>query len=269
MPSSAEDAPKPTGSNAPVQPARYADLAGKVVLVTGGTGGIGAPLCRALAAQGAQVAVASRHAAAAAGLAAQLGAPALGIAADCTADGQVEAMRDRLVSELGPPDAVVCLAGGALIGAVPTHLITARQWDEVIDGNLTATFLTVRGFLPLMIARGHGVIVTAASAAARIPSATTSAPYAVAKAGVVALTRHVAGEVAPYGVRVNCVSPSVIETEKNAPVGALREELTRQHPLGRLGASQDVVSAVLFLLSEASSWITGVTLDVAGGRVTV
>lgn len=259
----------PPDRNAPVQAARYADLAGKVVLVTGGTGGIGAPLCRALAAQGAQVAVASRHAAAAAALAAQLGATALGIAADCTVGDEVEAMRDRLVSELGPPDSVVCLAGGALIGAVPTHLLTPRQWDEVIVGNLTATFLTVRGFLPLMIARGRGVIVTAASAAARIPSTTASAPYAVAKAGVAALTRHVACEVAPYGVRVNCVSPSVIVTETNAPAGARREELTRQHPLGRLGASQDVVSAVLFLLSEASGWITGVTLDVAGGRVTV
>lgn len=269
MPSSAEDAGTPTGRTAPVQPVRYADLAGKVVLVTGGTGGIGAPLCRTLAAQGARVAVAGRDAAAATGLAAQLGPTALGIAADCTVAGQVEAMRERVVSELGPPDAVVCLAGGALIGAVPTHLITARQWDEVIDGNLTATFLTVRGFLPLMITRGRGVVVTAASAAARIPTATTSAPYAVAKAGVVALTRHVAHEVAPYGVRVNCVSPSVIVTEKNVPAGARREELTRQHPLGRLGASQDVVSAVLFLLSEASAWITGITLDVAGGRVTV
>ena len=114
MPSSAEDAGTPTGRTAPVQPVRYADLAGKVVLVTGGTGGIGAPLCRTLAAQGARVAVAGRDAAAATGLAAQLGPTALGIAADCTVAGQVAAMRERVVSELGPPDAVVCLAGGAL-----------------------------------------------------------------------------------------------------------------------------------------------------------
>jgi 3-oxoacyl-[acyl-carrier protein] reductase len=110
-------------------------------------------------------------------------------------------------------------------------------------------------------------VVTVASAAARIPSATSTAPYAAAKAGVIALTRQLALEVAPNGIRVNCVSPSVIVTRTNAPAGERLEYLTRQHPLGRLGTPQDVTSAVLFLLSAASGWITGVTLDVAGGRV--
>jgi 3-oxoacyl-[acyl-carrier protein] reductase len=246
--------------------ADYPDLAGKVVLVTGGTGGIGAPLCRALAAQGTRVGVVGRHRAAALGLARELGEPALAITADCTVPSQVEAMRDELVSKAGPPDAVVCLAGGAIIEAAPAHLVTPRQWEAVIAGNLTATFLTIRSMLPLMIERQRGTVVTVASAAARIPSAMTTAPYAAAKAGVIALTRQVARETAPDGIRVNCVSPSVIVTGTNAPAGERLEQLTHQHPLGRLGTPADVTSAVLFLLSSASGWITGVTLDVAGGR---
>ena len=266
--SSPDAASTPAGQRPPAAGARYPDLAGKVVLVTGGAGGIGEPLCRTLAAQGARVAVVSRSEAAAVGVASELGPTALAVAADCTLPDQVAAMCQRVASELGPPDGVVCLAGGALVGAAPTHLITPDQWDEVLSSNLSATFLTIRGVLPLMIARRRGAIVTAASAAARVPTAATAA-YAVAKAGVIALTRHVALEAARYGIRVNCVSPSVIVTRTNEPAAELREALTGQHPLGRLGEASDVASAVLFLLSEASEWITGVTLDVAGGRVTV
>jgi 3-oxoacyl-[acyl-carrier protein] reductase len=247
--------------------ASYPDLAGKVVLVTGGTGGIGGPLCRALATQGARVAVAGRRAAAARALASELGPAVLAITADCTVPEQVQDMRDELVRTLGPPDAVVCLAGGAVINARPAHLVTPQQWEAVLGSNLTGTFLTIRGLLPLMLERGRGTVVTVASAAARIPSATSTVPYAAAKAGVIGLTRQLAREVAPSGIRVNCVSPSVVVTPANTPSGERLDYLTGQHPLGRLGTPHDVTSAVLFLLSAASGWITGVTLDVAGGRV--
>jgi 3-oxoacyl-[acyl-carrier protein] reductase len=119
-----------------------------------------------------------------------------------------------------------------------------------------------------MIAARRGAIVTVASAAGRIATGAT-APYAVAKAGIVTLTQHLAREVAGHGVRVNCVSPSVVLTDRNRPDGAERDALIAQHPLGRLGNSQDVVAATLFLLSGASGWMTGITIDVAGGRVTV
>jgi 3-oxoacyl-[acyl-carrier protein] reductase len=265
VPSSAD----PTEARQQVMPSPipcYPDLAGMVVLVTGGAGGLGAPLCRALVAQGARVGVVGRHPAAVFRLSSELGPAALAITADCTVPSQVEAMRAELVTGLGPPDAVVCLAGGAVIEAAPTHLLTPKQWDAVISNNLTGTFLTIASMLPLMLERGRGTIVTVASAAARIPTAMSSAPYAASKAGVIALTKQVAREVAPHGIRVNCVSPSVIATETNVPVGERLEHLTRLHPLGRLGAPEDVTSAVLFLLSAASGWITGVALDVAGGR---
>lgn len=250
--------------DAPV--ASYPDLAGKVILVTGATGGIGAPLCRALAGQGARVAVVGRHRAAVTGLAGELGATALPVTADCTVPDQVESMRDELVRALGPPDGVVCLAGGAVIAAAPAHLITPPQWDAVLAANLTGTFLTIRTLLPLMLERREGSIVTTASAAARVPAGTSTAAYAAAKAGVIALTRQISREAAPAGVRVNCVSPSVVVTRTNAPAGERLDRLTRLHPLGRLGRPADVTAAVLFLLSAVSGWITGVTLDVAGGR---
>lgn len=249
----------------------YPDLAGQVVVVTGGTGGLGAPLCRALAAQGARVAVGGRDPAAAAEIAAELtstGAAAVAAPADAASEEQLAAMSEHVTATLGPPDAVACFAGGAVIGPAPTYLITPSQWASVIDANLTTTFLTVRALLPAMIAARRGAIVTVASAAGRIATGAT-APYAVAKAGIVTLTQHLAREVAGHGVRVNCVSPSVVLTDRNRPDGAERDALIAQHPLGRLGNSQDVVAATLFLLSGASGWMTGITIDVAGGRVTV
>lgn len=137
-----------------------------------------------------------------------------------------------------------------------------------MDANLTATFLTVRSFLPGMIARGRGAIVTMASTAGR-QAGGASASYAAAKAGVIMFTRHIAAEVGKHGVRVNCLAPSAIRSEQM--LGSMPEEQQREmaalFPLGRLGTPEDVALAALFLASESASWLTGVTLDVTGGRV--
>ncbi len=108
-----------------------------------------------------------------------------------------------------------------------------------------------------------------ASSAGREPTPSAPLPYAAAKAGIVALTRQLASELAPRGIRVNCVSPSTILSERTArhiPEDKL-QQLSALHPLGRLGTPEDVALAALFLLSESAAWITGVTLDVAGGKV--
>ena len=123
-----------------------------------------------------------------------------------------------------------------------------------------------------MVERGRGSIVTMASSAARVTSGKPiGAPtgYAVAKAGVVRLTQEVAKEVAPRGVRVNCVAPSTILTErlKTMIPDERKAQMTAMHPLGRLGTPEDVACAALFLASDVSSWITGITLDVAGGQI--
>jgi 3-oxoacyl-[acyl-carrier protein] reductase len=122
-----------------------------------------------------------------------------------------------------------------------------------------------------MIERRGGSIITMASTAGRLPgtpSAGASAAYHAAKAGVLMLTRRVANEVAQYAVRVNCLSPAAILTDRliRAPE-AVRQQVAAFHPLQRIGLPEDVALAALFLASDASSWITGVTLDVAGGMV--
>jgi 3-oxoacyl-[acyl-carrier protein] reductase len=125
----------------------------------------------------------------------------------------------------------------------------------------------MKGFLPGMIERGRGVIITMSSLAARIPTP-ASAAYAAAKAGIVMLSHHVANEVGQYGIRVNCVSPSTILTEQvQKYLTEERErEWTAQHPLGRLGTPEDVALTTLFLASESAAWLTGLTVDIAGGR---
>ncbi|MDB4949862.1 MAG: short-chain dehydrogenase/reductase [Gemmatimonadetes bacterium] len=250
----------------------FPDLAGRVAVVTGGSRGIGAGTCRALAANGAKVAVVARGAPAVEALAADIrahGGVAIGVAADCADVDAVEAMRARVEAELGPADVLMAFAGGSG-EPVPTLELTEAQWRAVLDANLTSTFLTVQSFLRGMVERGRGSVVTMASAAARLP-AQSSMPYAAAKAGIIQLTRHLANEMGPRGVRLNCVSPSAIMTEKmdERMPPAVREPLAASFPLRRIGRVDDVAHAALFLASDASSWITGVTLDVAGGKVMI
>jgi 3-oxoacyl-[acyl-carrier protein] reductase len=248
----------------------YPDLAGKVAVITGGSGGIGATTCELLAANGAKVAVNGRDEtkidAVVGGIQAD-GGQAIGVAADVTDFGAIERMRER-VEELGPYEvlAVFAASGGPPPG--PTARITEEEWRSAIDGNLTSTFLTLKSFLPGMIERGRGSIVTMASSAGCVPTQAPTA-YSAAKAGVVMLSRQVAGEVAEHGVRVNCLAPHTVLVERTRRF--IPEERQRQMaaaiPLGRLGTPEDVALATLFLASESSSWITGITLDVAGGEV--
>jgi 3-oxoacyl-[acyl-carrier protein] reductase len=153
---------------------------------------------------------------------------------------------------------------------VATAEETAAHWREVIESDLTSTFLTVSAFLPAMIERQGGSIVTMSSAAAR-QAARSSAGYAAAKAGVIAFTRHLANEIGPEGIRVNCIAPSATENERMRAwtTEEQRAQLASSFPLRRIGQPEDVAAAALFLASGASSWITGVTLDVAGGKIMV
>jgi 3-oxoacyl-[acyl-carrier protein] reductase len=249
----------------------YPDLAGKVAVVTGGSRGIGAATCRLLAGQGSRVVVNGRDPAAIEKLVAEItgcGGRAIGAVADCRDFAAIERMRERTERELGPADILVAYAGG--FGSyTPAHLIEEEEWRAVIDSNLTATFLTVKSFLPGMIERRTGSIVTMASNAARVLDILTTASYAASKAGIVMFSRHVAKEVGEHGVRVNCVAPATVLSERVHRI--MSEERQREvaalAPLGRLGSPEDVGLATLFLASDSSSWLTGVTLDIAGGRI--
>jgi 3-oxoacyl-[acyl-carrier protein] reductase len=249
----------------------YPDLNGRVVLITGGSRGIGAQTARAFTAQGAKVAVVGRDRAAldsvVAGIAGE-GGTATAVVADVTDSAALEEARRRTEDELGPVDVLAAFAGGQGF-PVPTAELTEERWRQVIDSDLTSAFLTIRTFLPGMIERRRGAVLTMSSAAGRQPGQANLA-YGVANAGLVMLTRHLAAEVGPHGIRVNAIAPSTIATEKvlaNMPP-QMQAKVAATHPLRRMGTTEDVAQTALFLASDAASWLTGVTIDVAGGRIT-
>ncbi|SDY26530.1 SDR family NAD(P)-dependent oxidoreductase [Lysobacter enzymogenes] len=249
----------------------FADLRGKTALVTGGSRGLGAATALALARSGVRVAVNGRDRtalAASVGALREGGGEAEAFVADCSELSQVEALRDAVLARFGAPDFVLAFAGGGSGRPMPVHEIDERDWRSSLDHNLTATFLVAKCFLPGMLARGSGALLTMASAGARVVAG-APAGYAAAKAGVIALTRQLAHELGPRGLRANCLSPSAVLTERTRDhLSQERQtQMLRAFPLGRLGEPADVAAASLFLLSDASAWITGQVLDVAGGRV--
>ncbi len=249
----------------------YPDLAGKVAFVTGGSSGIGATTARVLAANGVRVGVSGRNVGAIDRVVSAIreaGGEAIASPADCTKADALAQARELVTRDLGPVEILVAFAGS---GGEPTPFLqlTEERWRTVVDDNLTATFLTIKAFAPGMIERQRGAIVTMASSAGRLPGL-ASPPYAAAKAGIVMLTGHLAKELGPQGVRVNCVAPSAVMNDRLArvPPDKLRE-IAAGFPLGRIGEPQDVAQATLYLVSESSSWVTGVTLDISGGRIIV
>jgi len=247
-------------------------LEDKVALVTGSSRGIGAAIAEEFARRGAKAVVHGRDAAALAAVTArieQAGGRAVRVTADVTKYAEIEEMRHRIEQELGPVDVLVANAGGNPVRPGPVEQVSEEGWHATVDANLTATFLTIKSFLPGMKERGAGSIITMSSAAARRPTAASPVPYAAAKAGIQVLTQAMALQAGPSGVRVNCIAPETILTERNQGQipAAVQEELVGLHPIRRLGTPGDVARAACYLASDEAAWITGVILDVAGGSV--
>lgn len=247
-------------------------LTNRVALVTGSSRGIGAAIAKQFAQAGAKVAVHGRDVAALAVVRAEIeaaGGQAIQVMADVTSFAEIEAMRQQVEQQLGPIDVLVANAGGSFSKPGPLEELSEKDWHATLDGNLTATFLTIKSVLPSMKQRKAGTIITISSSAGRIPHAQAPIPYSAAKAGIQILTQVAAAQAGPYGIRVNCIAPETILTERNQQRIPQEQKQTflELHPLKRLGTPEDVARAALYLASDDAAWITGVIFDVAGGAI--
>jgi 3-oxoacyl-[acyl-carrier protein] reductase len=246
----------------------------KVALVTGSSRGIGAAIAARFAQEGAKVALHGRDVAALSDVRAEIkwaGGHTCQVIADLTLFCEIEDMRRHVERELGPIDILVANAGGNTTKPGPVEETSEQEWRAALDGNLTATFLTVKSILPGMKERRAGTIITMSSAAARRPHPASPVAYAAAKAGIEIFTQDLAAQVGPYGIRANCIAPETILTERNKEriPQAQQEALRELHPIRRLGTPDDVALAALYLASDDASWVAGVIFDVAGGAVMV
>jgi 3-oxoacyl-[acyl-carrier protein] reductase len=246
-------------------------LAGRVVLVTGASRGIGAEVAVKAAAEGAAVAVHYHRGADGAARTAErvraLGGEVEAFRADLRNGTEAEALVGRTIERFGRIDGLVNNAGRTQVG--PFLEIDPADWEDVLRTDLSAAFHTCRAALPSMVERGSGTIVNIASRLGQIGIAETAA-YSAAKAGLIGLTRALAREFGPRGIRVNAVAPGVTITEMTTDLVDSEEGRRRlkDMPLGRFGRADEVAEAVLFLLSDASSLFLGQTLNPnAGGHM--
>jgi len=245
-------------------------LDGQLALITGGGSGIGLACARALAADGADVALAARDvdrlAAAADGLRAEFpDSTVVTVACDVTDEGSVEAAC-AAAAAVGPLRIVVANAGTGSAG--PFHMTSLDDWNMVLGTNLTGAFLTMKHAVPHLAANGGGSIVAMSSIAA-VATHRYMAPYNVSKAGLEMLVREVADELGSMGIRANAVRPSLVPTDISAGLTAVPEivdDYLEQMPLHRLGTTDDIASVVRFLAGPESSWITGVCISADGGH---
>jgi NAD(P)-dependent dehydrogenase (short-subunit alcohol dehydrogenase family) len=245
-------------------------LEGKIAIVTGAASarGIGRATAQAFAANGAKVAILDLDLHAARDAAEQLGAGHLGLAANVADEAQVRDAVAEVLAFFGRIDVLVNNAG--ITQPVKTLEITGKDYDRILDVNLRGTLLMSQAVIPAMRAQRSGSIICMSSVSAQRGGGIFGGPhYSAAKAGVLGLGKAMARELGPDNVRVNAITPGLIHTDITG--GLMQDE--RRHaiiegiPLGRLGEARDVANAALFLASDLSSYLTGITLDVNGGML--
>lgn len=246
----------------------------KVTIVTGGASGIGRATVLALSQEGMQVVISDINGEAAKNLESSLthkGMRALAVEADIANYRQVKEMTEKTLSTFGRIDILVNNAGISPKHQGRKHKLwemSIEEWQRVIDVDLTGCFLCCHEIVPHMILNRWGRIINISSVAARTGTRVAGSHYTAAKAGILGLTRALASELGPYGITVNAVAPGRIATPMQRDIPPeVHLELNNRTPLGRLGTVEEIAGVIMFLISEAASFITGATIDVNGGLV--
>ncbi len=246
------------------------DLRGKVALIPGGSRGIGAQIARDLAVQGADIVIASRNKQGGEELAheiTQIGRKAISLACDVSNLDQISSLFETTIQEFGQIDILINSAGTNV--TKPALEVTEKEWDHILDVNLKGLFFCCQEAAKVMIPRKQGKIINISSVGG-VKSYKRLGPYVSSKAGVIHLTRCLASEWARYNILVNSIAPGLISTEINEKEMADKdwlENAVKAIPLRRLGVPQDISNIALYLVSDASNYVTGQTFYIDGGTL--
>jgi 3-oxoacyl-[acyl-carrier protein] reductase len=255
-----------------------AGLAESVTIVAGGARGTGRTAAYNLLGLGARVAIIDLHQDRVRETTEELQSfgddRVVGLVADCTVANDIRRAVGEAANAFGSVNHLVYCAG-AYRAQRPTLEVEPEEWDLIVDSNLKGAFLTYQAVIPHIVTAGGGSLVSISSLAGRTSSPFLGCHYSAAKAGILGLTRHIAKEFGPSNIRANSICPGgIIGARMNDLLTDLDRQddlvqLARQTPLGRNGHELDVVGAILFLLSDLSRFVTGATIDVNGGILTV
>jgi 3-oxoacyl-[acyl-carrier protein] reductase len=243
------------------------DLAGKTALVTGATGGLGGTIAKALQRQGATVALSGTRREVLDGLAAEIGERVHVLPCNLADKNEVEALVPKAEETMGQLDILVANAGITRDNLFVQ--LKDEDWDQVIDVNLTATFRLTRAAVRGMMRRRFGRVIGITSVVG-VTGNPGQGNYAASKAGMIGMIKSVAAEYARRGVTANCVAPGFISTPMTDKLNEKqREAILSRVPAGRLGTSEDVAAAVVYLASNEANYMTGQTLHVNGGMAMI
>jgi 3-oxoacyl-[acyl-carrier protein] reductase len=244
------------------------NLTDRVALVSGASSGIGAATAELFSRLGARVAIGyHRNREGAEQLSKRL-PNAIAIRADVSKSAEARELASKTVNAFGPIDILINNAG-SMLERVPLLQIREERWNEVIDLNLKSALICAQAVAPGMIDRKRGSIVNIVSIAGRHGGGPGAGAYATAKGALITLTKGLAKELAPHNVRVNAVSPGVIDTPFHEVFSTpeMIQNIVRTIPMGRVGTSEEVANVIAFLASEAASYVSGETIEVNGGQL--